>query len=537
VSIPVRELRDAAQALARGDLPGARVACMGALKLSPNSADALNLLGLIEYQHGDLAQARRALEAAVAAHPRYANAWRNLAQVCAQAGDAAAEVQAERLALEIDGGDALAFYNLGVRAHRAGLYHDAVACFERALEFEPRHQSAMNNLAVALDAARRFADARAAAERLLAFAPRDMGARHTFAAVYSRATEPAQLARALDAALSILATQTDHAGAHECAAIVLGKLGRFDDAIAHARAAVAAAPQQAAYAYTLARLLQESDRLDEANAALDQALARHPDHALLWRERGTVCLRGGDAAEAARAFRTAAQAAPDDQRVIAQLGLALYAQAQADAAHALLGADRFVRAVRLALPEGFADTAQFNAQLAHDIRQHSRLRFEPVGLAAKGGYLTEDLLADRTPAILGFERSLRQAIDAYIGALREDSAHPFLRRVPRRYELNLWATRVAEQGVIDTHIHEESWLSGAYYVTLPPTLGAGEDHAGWLEFGRPHRGLPAPPVEALQFFRPEVGTLLLFPSYLYHRTLPFDGAGERISISFDLAAR
>ena len=30
--------------------------------------------------------------------------------------------------------------------------------------------------------------------------------------------------------------------------------------------------------------------------------------------------------------------------------------------------------------------------------------------------------------------------------------------------------------------------------------------------------------------------LLLFPSYVFHRTLPFDGAGERISISFDLAA-
>ena len=35
--------------------------------------------------------------------------------------------------------------------------------------------------------------------------------------------------------------------------------------------------------------------------------------------------------------------------------------------------------------------------------------------------------------------------------------------------------------------------------------------------------------------RPEPGLLLLFPSYYYHRSLPYDGAGERISISFDLA--
>ncbi len=28
--------------------------------------------------------------------------------------------------------------------------------------------------------------------------------------------------------------------------------------------------------------------------------------------------------------------------------------------------------------------------------------------------------------------------------------------------------------------------------------------------------------------------MLLFPSYMLHRTLPFAGAGERISIAFDV---
>jgi hypothetical protein len=31
--------------------------------------------------------------------------------------------------------------------------------------------------------------------------------------------------------------------------------------------------------------------------------------------------------------------------------------------------------------------------------------------------------------------------------------------------------------------------------------------------------------------------MLFFPSYLFHRTLPYRGAGERISISFDLGPR
>jgi hypothetical protein len=78
-------------------------------------------------------------------------------------------------------------------------------------------------------------------------------------------------------------------------------------------------------------------------------------------------------------------------------------------------------------------------------------------------------------------------------------------------------------------------LSGAYYVELAPVIGAGGDSAGYIEFGRPHRNLPEAPAEDIHLIRPEVGLLILFPSYLYHRSLPFEGAGERISISFDLA--
>ena len=62
----------------------------------------------------------------------------------------------------------------------------------------------------------------------------------------------------------------------------------------------------------------------------------------------------------------------------------------------------------------------------------------------------------------------------------------------------------------------------------------GDDRAGWIEFGRPYRTLPDAPDATLRTIKPAEGTLLLFPSYLFHRTLPFAGDGERISISFDL---
>ncbi|TFH48989.1 MAG: hypothetical protein E4H01_05215, partial [Lysobacterales bacterium] len=38
----------------------------------------------------------------------------------------------------------------------------------------------------------------------------------------------------------------------------------------------------------------------------------------------------------------------------------------------------------------------------------------------------------------------------------------------------------------------------------------------------------------LTLVKPQAGLLALFPSYFYHRTIPFDTTGRRISIAFDV---
>ena len=532
----MQHLRAAAAALEAGDLPTAQLAARAALQVAPQSADAYVVMGLIEFQRGETELAHDIFRRATELNPRYANAWHNLAGALAALGREPEAVDAALQALSLlRQAPYDAWFNLGVRAHRAGRLSHAATAFERALAAQPDDVNALNNLAAVRDAQHRPVEARALAARLLALAPGSLIAAHTYAAIWSKATEPADLMRALEQALAILARDADHAGAHECAAVVFGKTGDFERALPHARDAVRLDPAHAGYRATLVRLLDEARRFDEAAEAARAALEAHPDDPTLTRLAGTIALERDRAAEAEPLFARTLALDPSDQAAIAQRALALQSLQRADEARALRGLDRFVRAIRLDVPDGYTDAGYFNRALADDIRRHSRLRFEPVGLAAKGGYLTEDLLADRTPAITGFERSLRAAIDAYVAGLERDDSHPFLARIPKAYSLNIWATRVAAQGVIDTHIHEASWLSGAYYVELPAGLGTAGSTAGWIEFGRPHRDLPEPDPDELVCLEPKVGTLLLFPSYVYHRTLPFEGEGERISISFDLA--
>ena len=262
----------------------------------------------------------------------------------------------------------------------------------------------------------------------------------------------------------------------------------------------------------------------------------------LVRQHGIALLQDGHADAAQAALAESLRMRPDDQRAIAHLGLALASAGALDAAVDFIGLQRHVRAIALPTPMGFADADSFHAALANDIRHHSRQRWEPAGLAARNAYLGGDLLADRTPAIVGFEQRLREAIDAFLAECREQRAAGnaqdiFLAGIPDDYRMHVWATQAAQSGYIDTHIHEDSWLSGAYYVELPAAIRADDPtHAGWIEFGRPYANLPPWPEGALRRVLPQVGTLLLFPSYLFHRTLRYAGSGERISISFDLAA-
>jgi hypothetical protein len=85
-------------------------------------------------------------------------------------------------------------------------------------------------------------------------------------------------------------------------------------------------------------------------------------------------------------------------------------------------------------------------------------------------------------------------------------------------------------GYHSNHIHPEGWFSSAFYVALPESTGG---HAGWLTLGgsETELGIDLPPTRLIE---PRPGRLVLFPSTMWHGTIPFT-AGERLTVAFDVA--
>jgi hypothetical protein len=98
----------------------------------------------------------------------------------------------------------------------------------------------------------------------------------------------------------------------------------------------------------------------------------------------------------------------------------------------------------------------------------------------------------------------------------------------------MWSVRLRPNGFHANHYHPQGWISSACYLHLPSAVRdrGGE---GWIQFGEP--AFPTtPPLEPEYFLRPEPGLLVLFPSYMWHGTVPFTGAPEdtRLTIAFDV---
>jgi uncharacterized protein (TIGR02466 family) len=105
---------------------------------------------------------------------------------------------------------------------------------------------------------------------------------------------------------------------------------------------------------------------------------------------------------------------------------------------------------------------------------------------------------------------------------------------------SLWVNVLKPGAAHSGHVHPHSVLSGTVYVAVPPGAGALK-----LEDPRLPLMMAAPPRRAdadeasrtFVYLTPQVGTVLIWESWLRHEVTPHRGKGERISLSFNYGWR
>lgn len=533
-----------------------------AAQLAPN--DPRHHFALAETLAG-LGQQGRAAESyatALSLDASFPKALRGYARALLNAGRAADAEQAARRLIEREpGAEAWDILSCALRAQDR--LEDAVAAGDEAVKLDPDSAAARHSRAVALSRLGRNEVALAeldglvargvqapalwlnrgvtllnmtrAAEAEAAFAdgvkrwPFDIHLQNALANVRWMRGDGAAFARDYEAAV---AQRPDAPHMRIACADLLRRAEYRDRSEAMLREGLARAPDDPGLLVSLGVLLDEIDRVAEGLPYLERAVALIPQASSFRANLANALLRLGRGDEALTQILPARAAEPLNQEWICYETMALR-QLGDPRYHALCDFDRMVRAYDLPTPAGYRDMFEFNEVLSTSLNWMHVLETHPLDQSLRhGSQTTRSLLHVNEEAIQAYIKALDEPIRAYMDAMgAPDPAHPWSGRKTGNYKMTgCWSVKLKAGGFHINHLHPAGWISSAYYVSLPKAVEDAEGRQGWIKFGEPRWPTPGCGVEKV--VQPKVGRLVLFPSYMWHGTIPFS-EGERLTAPFD----
>ncbi len=271
----------------------------------------------------------------------------------------------------------------------------------------------------------------------------------------------------------------------------------------------------------------------KTEAACREALTVNPQDEAVNATLISALLMQGKAQEALENTMPMREAQPERQHWIAYQSTAyrMLGDARYDA---LVDLDRFVRPYRLPTPPGYGSIDEFNAAFLESLGRWQTFARHPLNQSLRHGSQTaRDLTGIDDPVVRAYVTALDEPIRQYMADVGSGKDHPLTARNTGEYRITgCWSVKLGGGGWHVNHVHPEGWLSSAYYVYVPDDLEDDEKKAGWIKFGEPPFKC-TPPLPPQKWIKPSAGTLLLFPSFLWHGTEPILDGSERVTAPFD----
>jgi tetratricopeptide (TPR) repeat protein len=550
---------------AMGDVSQVETLLRRALDLEPNWTPTLTSLSELLLSVGRNDEAAQLLHRAVQGTPAYPRAALLLVRHYLEVGRPASALEiAARWCSSGKLDEELSALHIAAYA-AMGLQSEAVSHYRQILFRDPNNPAAAHMLSVALNAANqaeeaqllalqalrrsrptaalqltharslitleRFEEAELALCECVRLEPRLAEAHNSLAQlIWMRTGDTAETTRSLDQALE----RFEHDDA------LLGVKAALLQGAGDARGAYACLAKRAARPQAPPMLLV---RAGLAALEFDPAIALSLAEKVMGAQprnstgRKLLCaayLGMGDGGAAMTECATLLAATPDDQYVIAMQSTALRLLNDPRYEN-FCDYDKMVLAQHLDTPKGWPDLCSFLAELAshltalHNPHGH-RLLYQSL---RRGTETTQDLSRSADPLVQALFHAFAAPIERYREYIGQGT-DPLRRRNRGASRFNgSWSVRLHRAGYHTSHVHPRGWISSACYIQLPDIMTAGGTAEGTLSFGTPGM-ITTPSLDAEFSVRPELGQLVLFPSYFWHGTLPFHSEQPRLTVAFDV---
>ncbi len=177
-----------------------------------------------------------------------------------------------------------------------------------------------------------------------------------------------------------------------------------------------------------------------------------------------------------------------------------------------------------------ADVSRFAEALMLEAANENAV-WEPQHGVTRSGFQTSPTIFSAGKNCQVLEIILRKEIESYHSKFKSEDCD-YMKLWPAKYDIRGWFVRLLKTGYQQAHNHPSGWLSGVVYLK---TIDSSDTDEGSIELGLHGHDLPIlDDSYARKIHHPKVGDIILFPSSLFHRTIPFSEDTERCVIAFDI---
>ncbi|MFA6179124.1 MAG: tetratricopeptide repeat protein [Candidatus Methylopumilus sp.] len=413
-------------------------------------------------------------------------------------------------------------FNLGIALANLGRFEEAAVSYRQAIKLQPRFFEALGNLGTVLQKQGKLEEAIASYRKALSINPDALG--HFNLATALR--DQGKLDEAVVNYHKALAINPNYAEAYNNLGETLRDQGKMDEAIVSYQHALSINPDNPEANYNLAEFLYLASKYDEAIPYFERSKLDD------WQERSLYCLYKAQRFEDFKARRgtlisTASHTSPFLATLSTHYSINFGVE---DPYNFCKNAMDFV------YQNSIAPLATENSTLLRDLlrdinnaeiaeRKQARLHF---GIQSAGNLFKRPEASFRTLAEL-IKNEFLNYRQRFVDADCE-----LIKSFPTELDFtSSWYVKMRQGGHLTSHIHEIGWISGAVYLAMPqnkinPDEGRFEYGTHGDDYPQKHSDFPVSNVA------PNVGDIVLFPSSLFHRTIPFTSDEERICIAFDL---
>ncbi len=480
-----------------------------------------NILGVSLEAQKKLKDAADTYRNALKMQPQFAEMQFNLGSVLYQLGDTDSAILQYQKAIEIKPDLVVAYFNLGIAYQNKSQFDKALSVYQQAIELEPGFYEAHGN----------------------------KGAVYLLQGEFERAIQSFQQSLKIQ----------DHARGHFNLGNAYRNQGHLEEAIQSYRMALDMDLNDAEFCSALGDALWHQGKIPEANQLLRQAVTLNSGNSIANYNLATF-LHDNKKFQEAYAFYKASQMKDWEERAL----YCLYKTKQFDIFEKELNSailKKNTSPLLATLSTHFAKNFQkkdcynfcqnplhfvFHGQvdvlkdptddllksLLNDItntdiseRMQSRL---VNGIQSSG-----NLFKRKDPSFRRLAQEITLLIKKYYDHYKHEDSM-FIKAFPKNIEFSSsWFVKMQTGGHLSSHIHEEGWISGAVYLSIPqqkkhPDEGGIELSIDGDDYPKMHNDFEK------KLYLPEVGDIIFFPSSVFHRTVAFSSNEERICIAFDL---